>query len=56
MVIFPEGHLSRVPGFRAFRLGAFLTAAEARVPVIPVVLGGTRRCSRRVIAYRGEVP
>jgi 1-acyl-sn-glycerol-3-phosphate acyltransferase len=42
VVIFPEGHLSRVPGVRAFRLGAFVTAAEARVPVIPVVLGGTR--------------
>jgi 1-acyl-sn-glycerol-3-phosphate acyltransferase len=42
VVIFPEGHLSRVPGLRAFRLGAFLTAVEARVPVIPIVLGGTR--------------
>ena len=42
VVIFPEGHLSRVPGVRAFRLGAFLTAVEARVPVIPVVLSGTR--------------
>jgi acyl carrier protein len=42
LVLFPEGHLSRVPGLRAFRLGAFLTAAEARVPVIPVVLRGTR--------------
>jgi acyl carrier protein len=42
LVIFPEGHLSHVPGLRAFRLGAFLTAAEARAPVIPVILGGTR--------------
>jgi 1-acyl-sn-glycerol-3-phosphate acyltransferase len=42
LVVFPEGHLSRVPGVRAFRLGAFLTAAEAHVPVIPVVLSGTR--------------
>lgn len=42
VVIFPEGHLSRVPGLRAFRLGAFLTAAEARVPIVPIVSGGTR--------------
>jgi 1-acyl-sn-glycerol-3-phosphate acyltransferase len=42
VVIFPEGHLSRVRGLRAFRLGAFLTAVEARVPIVPIVLGGTR--------------
>jgi 1-acyl-sn-glycerol-3-phosphate acyltransferase len=42
VVIFPEGRLSRVPGVRAFRLGAFLTAAETEAPVIPVVLSGTR--------------
>jgi 1-acyl-sn-glycerol-3-phosphate acyltransferase len=42
VVIFPEGHLSRVPGVRSFRLGAFSTAAEAHVPVVPVVLSGTR--------------
>ena len=42
MVIFPEGRLSRVPGLRAFRLGAFVTAVEARVPIVPIVLGGTR--------------
>ena len=42
VVIFPEGRLSRVPGLRAFRLGAFLTAVEARVPVVPIVLSGTR--------------
>jgi 1-acyl-sn-glycerol-3-phosphate acyltransferase len=42
LVIFPEGHLSRVPGLRIFRLGAFLTASDARLPVVPVVLRGTR--------------
>jgi 1-acyl-sn-glycerol-3-phosphate acyltransferase len=42
VVIFPEGRLSRVPGLRAFRLGAFLTAAEARASVVPVVVHGTR--------------
>lgn len=42
VVIFPEGRLSRVPGLRAFRLGAFLTAVEAHVPIVPIVLAGTR--------------
>jgi 1-acyl-sn-glycerol-3-phosphate acyltransferase len=42
LVLFPEGRLSRVPGLRAFRLGAFLTAAEARVPVVPIAIRGTR--------------
>ena len=42
LVVFPEGRLSRVPGLRAFRLGAFLSAAEAGVPVIPIAIRGTR--------------
>ena len=42
IVIFPEGRLSRVPGLRAFHLGAFLTAADARAPVVPVTIRGTR--------------
>lgn len=42
LVVFPEGQLSRVPGLRAFRLGAFLTAVEARIPVVPVAIRGTR--------------
>jgi 1-acyl-sn-glycerol-3-phosphate acyltransferase len=46
VVIFPEGHLSRVPGVRSFRLGAFSTATEAHVPVIPVALNGTRSLLR----------
>jgi 1-acyl-sn-glycerol-3-phosphate acyltransferase len=42
LVIFPEGRLSQVPGLRAFRFGAFLTAAEARRPVVPIAIRGTR--------------
>jgi 1-acyl-sn-glycerol-3-phosphate acyltransferase len=46
VVVFPEGHLSRVPGVRSFRFGAFSTAVDAHVPVIPVVLSGTRSLLR----------
>ena len=51
VVIFPEGHLSRVPGVRAFRLGAFLTAVEDRVPSSRSCWAGRGRCSRPVIAF-----
>jgi 1-acyl-sn-glycerol-3-phosphate acyltransferase len=42
LVFFPEGSLSRVPGLRPFRLGAFSVAAAAAVPVVPVGIRGTR--------------
>jgi len=42
LVVFPEGRLSQVPGLRTFRLGAFLTAAEARLPIVPIAIRGTR--------------
>ncbi|MBU1646504.1 MAG: AMP-binding protein, partial [Gammaproteobacteria bacterium] len=42
LAFFPEGTFSRVPGLRAFRMGAFLIAAQNGVPVVPVALAGTR--------------
>lgn len=42
LVFFPEGALARAPGLRPLRLGAFLSAAAAGVPVIPVGITGTR--------------
>jgi 1-acyl-sn-glycerol-3-phosphate acyltransferase len=42
VVIFPEGTFRRGPGLLPFRLGAFMVATEAGVPVVPVVLRGTR--------------
>jgi 1-acyl-sn-glycerol-3-phosphate acyltransferase len=42
IVLFPEGSLSRAPGLRPFRLGAFKVAAAAGVPVVPVGIRGTR--------------
>jgi len=43
LVFFPEGGLSPVVGVRRFHHGAFVVAAEAGVPVVPVALRGTRR-------------
>ena len=46
IVFFPEGTLTRVPGLQPFRMGAFLVAAQAGVPVVPVGIRGTRSVLR----------
>jgi len=46
LLFFPEGTLSRMPGLMAFRLGAFVAAVEAGMPVVPVTLRGTRSILR----------
>ena len=46
LLFFPEGTLTRMPGLLAFRLGAFVTAAQAGVPVVPVSVRGTRSVLR----------
>ena len=45
-VSFPEGTLTRMPGLLGFRLGSFQVAAEAGIPVVPIVIGGTRSALR----------
>ena len=46
LVIFPEGHLARAPGLRPFHMGAFVVAAQAGVPAIPLAIRGTRAMYR----------
>ncbi len=41
-LFFPEGTFRRAPGLMPFRMGAFACAVEAKLPVIPVALRGTR--------------
>ncbi len=41
LAFFPEGTMSRVPGLHPFRMGAFMIAADAQVPVVPVAIKGT---------------
>jgi 1-acyl-sn-glycerol-3-phosphate acyltransferase len=43
---FPEGGFERAPGLAPFHLGAFMAAAEAGLPVVPVALRGTRSILR----------
>lgn len=46
LVFFPEGTFVTQPGLMPFRMGAFVAAAEAGVPVIPVAIRGTRTALR----------
>jgi 1-acyl-sn-glycerol-3-phosphate acyltransferase len=41
LVVFPEGTLLGQPGMLPFHLGAFLAAAQAGVPVVPVAIRGS---------------
>jgi len=45
-VFFPEGTFTRVPGLLPFHMGAFTAAAHAGVPLVPVVIRGTRSLLR----------
>ena len=46
LVFFPEGTFTRRAGLPGFYLGAFRVAAEAKLPVIPAILRGTRSMLR----------
>ncbi len=46
LVFFPEGTFTRTPGLAPFHMGAFVAAAEAGVPVVPVTIRGTRSILR----------
>ena len=42
MMFFPEGTFKRMPGILPFRMGAFVTAVENNIPVVPIAIRGTR--------------
>ena len=46
LIFFPEGGTTRVPGLRTFHMGAFVVAAEAGLPVVPIAVRGTRSIFR----------
>jgi len=43
MAFFPEGTFHTEPGLARFRSGAFVIAANAGLPIVPVAIRGTRR-------------
>ncbi|HTQ75941.1 MAG TPA: AMP-binding protein [Burkholderiales bacterium] len=46
LVFFPEGTFTRAPGLLPFHMGAFVVAAAAGMPVVPVAVRGTRSVLR----------
>lgn len=46
LAFFPEGTFREDPGLLSFRMGAFASAAQAGVPILPVALSGTREILR----------
>ena len=46
LVVFAEGTLRRTAGLYPFHLGGFTAAMQARVPVVPVAIRGTRAVLR----------
>jgi len=57
LLFFPEGTFTRNPGLLPFRLGAFLSAAEAGLPIVPVAIRGTRSILRgdAKLPHRGSI-
>ncbi|TWC41559.1 1-acyl-sn-glycerol-3-phosphate acyltransferase [Pseudomonas sp. SJZ079] len=57
LVFFPEGTLTREPGLLPFRMGAFVLAARAEVPLLPVAIRGSRMVLRdgQWFPHRGEI-
>jgi 1-acyl-sn-glycerol-3-phosphate acyltransferase len=45
-IVFAEGTFRRMPGLLPFRMGAFVIAAQAGVPIVPVTIRGTRSALR----------
>ncbi|MFV8836154.1 AMP-binding protein [Aquisalimonas sp.] len=57
LFLFPEGTFTDRPGLLPFHLGAFVVAANARVPVVPVAISGTRTVlrDRHRLPRRGRI-
>jgi 1-acyl-sn-glycerol-3-phosphate acyltransferase len=51
LLFFPEGTFDRMPGLLPFRMGAFVIAAEQRVPLVPVAILGTRSMLRSEVWF-----
>jgi 1-acyl-sn-glycerol-3-phosphate acyltransferase len=54
---FPEGTFDASPGLKPFHLGAFSAAARTKLPVVPIVIHGSRRKlpSKRLLAAPGPL-
>ena len=56
LIVFPEGTLLRHTGLLPFRTGAFQTAVQAQVPIVPLALRGVRSVLRDGTWYLRRAP
>lgn len=57
LALFPEGTFHPHPGLHRFRLGAFAAAINADLPIVPIVIEGSRHIlpARRVLPRPGHL-
>jgi 1-acyl-sn-glycerol-3-phosphate acyltransferase len=57
LLYFPEGTFGRAPGLLPFHMGAFMAAANAGSPLVPIIIRGTRSLLRgdSWFPHRGSV-
>jgi acyl carrier protein len=57
LFFFPEGTFQSIPGLLSFHMGAFVSAVEANLPVIPIAIRGTRSILRSEswFPHRGRI-
>lgn len=57
LVFFPEGTFVKQAGLQRFRAGAYVAAIKARLPVVPVVISGSRWIlpAGKILPRRGEI-
>jgi 1-acyl-sn-glycerol-3-phosphate acyltransferase len=57
LAFFPEGTFRREPGMLPFHNGAFVAAQRAGLPLVPLVIRGTRRCMppKRPLPWPGRI-
>jgi 1-acyl-sn-glycerol-3-phosphate acyltransferase len=51
LLFFPEGTFDRMPGLLPFHMGAFLIAAQHRLPLVPIAIKGTRSMLRSEVWF-----
>jgi 1-acyl-sn-glycerol-3-phosphate acyltransferase len=57
LALFPEGTFHPEPGLHRFRLGAFAAALKGDLPIVPVVIRGSRHIlpARRILPRHGRL-
>lgn len=57
LALFPEGTFIKEPGLGRFRSGAFAAAIKAGVPVVPVVISGSRHIlpAGKILPHHGRL-